>query len=121
MYLLIDECCGKALVRVSEELGHTAQRTRDVPQLGQGASDAEIYQFACGAGAHIVTANHRDLETLAAASGPHPGMIFVPPLLGVALARLFKAVLPIAEAEFSSGPNRIVEAQADGTIRSYEV
>ena len=120
MYLLIDECSGKALVRVAGALGHAAQRTRDIAALGEGASDAEIFRFACQAGAILVTANHRDFEALAAA-GPHPGMIFVPPVLGSELARLFKAVVPIAEEAFARMPSRIVEVRADGRIASYTV
>jgi hypothetical protein len=34
MYLLLDECCGKALVAVAKEAGHLAQRTIEVPALG---------------------------------------------------------------------------------------
>jgi hypothetical protein len=34
MYLLLDECCAKSLVAVAEALGHSAQRTIEVADLG---------------------------------------------------------------------------------------
>jgi predicted nuclease of predicted toxin-antitoxin system len=118
MYLLIDECCGKALVRVAEAAGHTAQRTRDIGQLGQGATDRDIFDFACRNGAVIVTSNHRDFEALAAEQA-HPGMIFVPQTLGSELARLFRDVLPTAEQVIASGSGQIVEIEEDGRIVSF--
>lgn len=119
MYLLIDECCGKALVRVAEDLGHTAQRTRDIAELGQGAADWEIFRFARKAGAILVTANCRDFEALASHEAPHPGMIFVPPILGGELARLFRIAVPIAETIFDGSENQVVEVQESGRIFSF--
>lgn len=118
MYLLIDECCGKALVRVAEAAGHTAQRTREVEALGEGAKDRAIFDFACLYGAIIVTSNPGDFEALASGR-EHPGMIFVPQTLGSELARLFKAVLPVAESVIGAGASRIVEIEENGRIVSY--
>lgn len=60
MYLLLDECCGKALVRVAGQAGRTAQRTVEVQILGCQAPDRDIFDFACQVGAVVVTVNHRD-------------------------------------------------------------
>jgi predicted nuclease of predicted toxin-antitoxin system len=121
MYLLIDECCGKALVRAAGELGHTAQRTTEVAVLGRGASGLEIFEFACSAGAVVVTANHRDFESLARARGAHPGLVFVPPMIGGALTALFKTGLPVAERIIADAADQIVELQENGKIISYTV
>jgi predicted nuclease of predicted toxin-antitoxin system len=75
MYLLIDECCGKALVSISHRLGHTAQRTREIGELGSGADDRRIFEFARRNGAVFVTINRTDYVALAAYGRPHPGAI----------------------------------------------
>jgi predicted nuclease of predicted toxin-antitoxin system len=98
-----------------------AQRTRDVAILGQGASDLEIFDFARAAGAVIVTANHCDFEALAVAKGSHPGLIFVPTMIGSALAALFKAGLSTAEEVIAKAGGQIVGRQANGKIISYSV
>ncbi len=118
MYLLIDECCGKALVRVAEAAGHTAQRTREIHELGQGATDRDIFDFACRNGAVVVTSNHRDFEALASGQ-VHPGLIFVPQTIGSELSRLFKEVLPIADKVIGSGAGQMVEIEEDGRIVSF--
>jgi len=51
MYLLFDECRGKALVAVAEAAGHTAQRTIEVAVLGRQAPDQDIFDFARRVGA----------------------------------------------------------------------
>jgi hypothetical protein len=66
-----------------------------------------------------VTANHRDFEVLAGSGGGHPGMIFVPPVLGAELARLFRKALPVAEAVFAAGDSQIVEVEESGRVTSY--
>jgi predicted nuclease of predicted toxin-antitoxin system len=80
MYLLIDECCGEALVSISHRLGHTAQRTREIGELGSGADDRRIFEFARRNGAVFVTINRTDYVTLAAYGRPHPGVIILPPV-----------------------------------------
>jgi predicted nuclease of predicted toxin-antitoxin system len=119
MYLLIDECCGKALVTVAHRLGHTAQRTREVVELGEGADDRTIFNFARGNGAVFVTINRTDYIALARYGRPHPGVIILPAVAGRALARLFRRVLPIAERVIASGENMFVEIDARGGISSF--
>jgi hypothetical protein len=65
MYLLLDECCGKALVGIAERAGHTAQRTVEVAMLGRQAPDLEIFEFARQVGAVFVTVNRGDFIALA--------------------------------------------------------
>jgi predicted nuclease of predicted toxin-antitoxin system len=57
MFLLLDECCGKALVGVAAKAGHTAQRTFEVAVLGRQAPDADIFEFAGRVDAVFVTVN----------------------------------------------------------------
>jgi predicted nuclease of predicted toxin-antitoxin system len=121
MFLLIDECCGKALVRVAEDHGHTAQRTTQVRALGRGASDPEIIEFARRHGAVIVTNNSVDFLALSVAGEEHPGMILVPNLVGQELARLFRRALPMAEQALSQGPNIIVQIDEAAGVRSFRL
>src|ERR1043166_1253138 len=97
MYLLIDECCGKALLRLADRLGHTAPRTREVSGLGEGADDRPIFDFARGSREVFVTTNRTDYVALAAYGPPHPGVIILPSVAGRELARLFRRVLPVAD------------------------
>jgi predicted nuclease of predicted toxin-antitoxin system len=121
MYLLIDECCGKALVTVAHRLGHTAQRTREAAELGQGADDRTIFDFARRYGAVFVTINRTDYVSLAAYSRPHSGVIILPSVAGRELARLFRRVLPIAERITASRGNMFVEIDARGEITSFRL
>jgi predicted nuclease of predicted toxin-antitoxin system len=121
MYLLIDECCGKALVTVAENLGHTGQRTRDVVELGSGADDQSIFAFARAHGAVFVTINRTDFMDLAAYGWDHAGVVVLPSVLGRDLARLFRTVLPVAEAVFASRPNMFVEIAETGRITSFQL
>ena|ERR1043166_8720840 len=107
MYLLIDECCGKALVSISHRLGHTAQRTREIGELGSGADDRRI--------------NRTDYVALAAYGRPHPGVIILPSVAGRELARLFRRVLPVAERVFGSGESMFVEIDARERITSFRL
>ena len=121
MYLLIDECCGKALVSISHRLGHTAQRTREIGELGSGADDRRIFEFARRNGAVFVTINRTDYVTLAAYGRPHPGVIILPSVAGRELARLFRRVLPVAERVFGSGESMFVEIDARERITSFRL
>jgi predicted nuclease of predicted toxin-antitoxin system len=121
MYLLIDECCGKALVSVAHRLGHTAQRTHEVAALGRGADDRTIFDFARRYGAAFVTINRTDYVALAKYGPPHPGVIVLPSVLGRDLARLFRRVLPVAERVFASSENMFVEIDVRGGITSFRL
>src|ERR1051326_8086042 len=121
MYLLIDECCGKALVSIAHRLGHTAQRTREVGKLGEGADDRTIFDFARASGAVFVTINRTDYVALAAYGPPHPGVIILPSVAGRELARLFWRVLLVAERLFESGENMFVEIDARQRITSFRL
>lgn len=121
MYLLIDECCSKALVQVAEKLGHTAQRTVEVRELGSAAADKEIHAFARRHDAIVVTENAADFIKLAGAGKGHAGMILMPSVFGKQAAALFKAVLPVAEQVFAHKPNMFVEIDETGKITSFEL
>jgi predicted nuclease of predicted toxin-antitoxin system len=121
MYLLIDECCGKALVTVAHRLGHTAQRTREVVALGWGADDRTIFDFARHNAAVFVTINRTDYVALAAYGHPHPGVIILASVAGRELARLFRRVLPVAERIFAGGENMFVEIDARAGITSFRL
>jgi predicted nuclease of predicted toxin-antitoxin system len=121
MYLLIDECCGKALVTVAHRLGHTAQRTSNVRVLGRGAEDRTIFAFARRQGAVFVTINRTDYVALAAYGPPHPGVILLPSVAGRELARLFRIVLPVAERVIESGENMFVEIDARAGVTSFRL
>jgi predicted nuclease of predicted toxin-antitoxin system len=119
MYLLLDECCGKALVRVAEDAGHTAQRTVEVAVLGRGAPDNDIFDFARCQGAVLVTVNRGDFISLANLGRQHPGVILIPSLPAANLKPLFQAVMSAAEAIFAQGPNQFVEVDAHGVVSSF--
>lgn len=122
MYLLIDECCGKGLVSVAESLGHTAQRTREIGALGPGAPDRDIFAFARASGAVFVTINRADFADLARyGPEPHPGVIVLPSALGQELARLFRAVLPVAERAVTATAGLFVEIDRRGRITTYRL
>jgi predicted nuclease of predicted toxin-antitoxin system len=121
MYLLIDECCGKSLVRVAESLGHTAQRTTLVTFLGRGASDNEIVEFARRNEAIIVTSNSVDFLALAAAGRDHAGMILLPSVIGQDLGRLFRQILPVVANVFAQRPNMFVAVDANGDVQSFKL
>ena len=121
MFLLIDECCGKALVSVAHRLGHTAQRTREVGKLGEGADDRTIFDFARASGAVFVTINRTDYVTLAGYGPPQAGVIILPSVGGRELARLFRRVLPVAERLIESGENMLVEIDARERITSFQL
>jgi predicted nuclease of predicted toxin-antitoxin system len=116
MYLLLDECCGKALVAVAERAGHTAQRTVEVASLGRGASDAAIFDFAVQVGAVVVTANRGDFIALAGRARRHAGVILIPSLPAARLRPLFEAVLAAVEPLLAADPNTIVEIDPSGRI-----
>ena len=121
MYLLIDECCGKALVKAAEEFGHTAQRTREVVSLGPGAADRDIFEFARATGAVFVTINRADFVDLAAYGREHPGVIVLPSVLGQDLVRLFRMVLPSAERVTDANRSMFVEIDAAGHKQSFRL
>jgi predicted nuclease of predicted toxin-antitoxin system len=121
MYLLLDECCGKALVRVAEKAGHTAQRTVEVAVLGRQASDHEIFEFARGVNAVFVTVNRGDFIELAARGNRHPGVILIPSLPHAELRPLFEAVLATAGPLITRTPNLFVEIDRAGAITSFKL
>ena len=121
MYLLIDECCGKALVGIAEELGHTAQRTQEIQVLGGGADDRAIFDFARAQSAVFVTVNGADFINLASRGRAHSGVILLPSVRGRHMARLFRTVLPVAAAVLGTTPNLFVEIDETGRIRSFQL
>lgn len=121
MFLLIDECCSKGLVRVAQALGHTAQRTIEVAALGAGATDAEIHRFASKNLAIIVTENAVDFRRLAGSGKGHPGIILMPSVIGKTAATLFRRVLPIADEVFRGNTNMFVEIDDSGAMTSYQL
>ncbi|HLZ83550.1 MAG TPA: DUF5615 family PIN-like protein [Caulobacteraceae bacterium] len=121
MYLLFDECCGKALVAAAEAAGHTAQRTIEVAVLGRQAPDQDIFDFARRMGAILVTVNRGDFIALAARGRDHPGVILIPSLPYAALRPLFEAVVSTAEPLFAATPNLFVEVDAAGAISSFRL
>jgi len=114
MYLIIDECCGKKLVSVAEDHGHVAQRSIEIAELGQGASDADIFLFAVANGAIVLTINQGDFLALAKQFNSRPGLVLLPSLRGAELAKLFKSVLPWLANIFAIAPDAIVQVSADG-------
>lgn len=121
MYLLLDECCGKALVEVAEKAGHTAQRTVEVAVLGRQAPDQDIFEFARRVGAVFVTVNRGDFIALAGQGCERPGVILIPSLPNAALRPLFEAVVRAAEPLFAATPNLFVEIDAAGAITSFKL
>jgi predicted nuclease of predicted toxin-antitoxin system len=117
MYLVIDECCGKKLKPLAEDQGHSAQRSIEVAQLGQGASDADIFAFAAASGAVLVTINQGDFRALSMQVDPRPGLVLLPSLRGAELAKLFKTVLPALTAVFDGAQDAIVQVAEDRTLR----
>jgi predicted nuclease of predicted toxin-antitoxin system len=121
MFLLLDECCGKALVQIAEDGGHTAQRTVEVAVLGRGAPDSEIFDFARRQGAVLVTVNRGDFISLAGLGRQHPGVILIPSLPMAKLRPLFVAVVAAAEVIFAQGQNQFVEMDTHGAITSFSL
>ncbi len=121
MYLLLDECCGKALVKVAAGAGHTAQRTLEVAVLGRQAPDHDIFDFARGIGAVFVTINRGDFIHLAARGREHAGVILLPSLPRAQLLPLFSAALAAAEPLFSAEANLFVEINEAGEISSFQL
>jgi predicted nuclease of predicted toxin-antitoxin system len=121
MYLLLDECCGKALVGIAERAGHTAQRTVEVAVLGRQAPDLEIFEFARQVGAVFVTVNRGDFIALAGHGRRHPGVILIPSLPTAELRPFFEAALRAAEPLIAATPNLFVEVDAGGTISSFRL
>lgn len=80
MFLLLDECCAKSLIRVAEQEGHTAQRTTDVGELGPAATDHDIFLFARRSGAVLVTINAGDFLRLSKPHSDHCGLLLLPSL-----------------------------------------
>jgi|GEM_PF-2482149 len=120
MYLLLDECCGKALVRFAEALGHTAQRSVDAGALGMGATDEEVFAFARQAGAVVVTINRADFIDIAARHS-HPGILLIPSLPNRQLRPLFEALLKTAESLLAAQSSLFIEVDANGAITSFTI
>jgi predicted nuclease of predicted toxin-antitoxin system len=121
MYLLLDECCAKSLVAVAEKLGHCVQRTIDVAALGRQAADTDIFAFACGADAIVVTINRGDFIALATRSTDHAGVIILPSVPVRPLAALFEAVLLAASSIFDAERNVFVEIDAEGAVACFRL
>lgn len=121
MYLLIDECCGKALVAVAHSEGHVAQRSVEVAELGRGAADADIFAFALANHAVIVTINQGDFVDLAARTSDRPGIILLPSTRGSVLAKMFGMALRCAAVLFETHPNAVVRVGATGEVISVKV
>ena len=118
MFLLLDECCSPSLVAVAENLGHTAQLTIHVAELGRQAKDQQIFNFARGAGAVLVTVNGADFIQLAA-HRHHTGLIVLPSVGRNDLRPLFKSVLAAAEPLLAEQPDLVIEIDQSGQISSF--
>ena len=116
MYLLLDECCGKALVRVADAAGHTAQRTVAIGVLGGQAPDHDIFDFAQRAGAVFVTVNRGDFIEPAAKGRAHPGVPLIPSLPHTELRPLIEKVLAVAGPLIADPSNVFVEIDAAGVV-----
>jgi hypothetical protein len=68
-----------------------------------------------------VTINRADFIDLAAYGQDHPGVIVLPSVLGRDLARLFRAVLPIADEIMARQRSTFVEITENGRITSFEL
>ena len=90
-------------------------------ELGYGADDRTIFDFARASGAVFVTINRTDYVALARYGPPHPGVIILPSVAGRELARLFRRVLPVAERVLDSGENMFVEIDTRGGITSFQL
>jgi predicted nuclease of predicted toxin-antitoxin system len=120
MYLLLDECCGKALARIAEAMGHTAQRSVDAAALGSGATDDEVFAFARQGGAVLVTVNRSDFINIAAGHS-HAGVLLIPSLPNRQLRPLFEALLATAEPLLAAQGNLFVEVDTRGAITSFTI
>ena len=121
MYLLLDECCGKALAHKAEALGHTAQRSVDVHVLGRGASDPEVFDFARQAGAILVTVNRGDFIALAGQQPGHAGILLIPSVPNRLLLPMFERLLLTAGPLLETNPGLVVESDAAGAITSFSL
>lgn len=115
MYLLLDECCPKALVGIAEDLGHSAQRTIEVEALGRQASDPDIFSFACAVGAVIVTVNRGDFLNLATHRPDHPGLILLPSTPPSTTGRLSRALIGKVGQDFER-TGVVVSVDAAGEV-----
>lgn len=120
MYLLIDECCSDGLRTVAEKLGHVAQLTKQVAELGRGQGDAMLFDFARAHGAVLVTVNAVDFLDLARYRD-HSGVILVPSVREPRQSRLFRRVLPVAERLLAASPGMFVAIDAQGIIHSFRL
>jgi len=74
--LLLDECSGsRALLAALKATGHDVVRSVDV--LRGGATDPQVFQFACTEKQAIVTHNCRDFIRLADADDTHAGPLLI--------------------------------------------
>ncbi|SFL80889.1 DUF5615 family PIN-like protein [Methylobacterium pseudosasicola] len=117
MYLLLDECCPKSLVGIADGLGHTAQRTLAIAELGRQATDAAIFAFACEARAVVVTVNAGDFLALAARVPDHPGLILLPSSPPGETGRLFRKALRAAEDALRR-PGSVIRIDRAGRLHS---
>ena len=115
MYLLLDECCPKSLIGIADGVGHTAQRTLAIAELGRQATDAAIFAFACEARAIVVTVNAGDFLALAARVPDHPGLILLPSLPPGETGQLFRKVLRAAD-EALRKPGGVIRIDRAGRL-----
>jgi predicted nuclease of predicted toxin-antitoxin system len=121
MYLLLDECCAKALVTVALLRNHRVERTIAIGSLGRGAADEDIFAFARQHGAVVVTINRGDFIALARYGNDHPGVILLPSVPRPDLVALFELVLPVAEQVLGERTNAFVEIDAAQRISSFKL
>ena len=69
MFLLLDECCARSLVAIAEAAGHTAQRSVEVAELGRGALDPAIFEWARREGTILATSTPATSSPWPAAGG----------------------------------------------------
>ena len=123
MRLFLDECLSP---RVANELmaeeGHYVVHPRN--QGGLGAADHTVLARCIKDNLVIVTENAADFRALAARADIHPGMIILPCLDRMQAKALIKTV--IAHLQQLGDPadvmvNRVLEAEADGTMTLYDL
>lgn len=117
-FQLHDECVAKCCVRGGTV--YTSVRSVEVPSLGRGASDLDIYKYVRANKCVLVTLNGQDYATLAATRGPISAIVLpmVPPRGQQAFLRW---VTPLARRIFEISEGRFVEVGLDGRAISYRV
>ena len=98
--------------------GHVAQRTVEVAELGRGATDAAIFDFARKHGAVVVTINQGDFIALATNVPDPPSIILLPAARGPELCKLLRIILRAAGSFVVEDARFALRIALNGTISS---